>query len=131
MAHGHRIRGTWLAYKSKARAARISAEISRRRPIASAVNVADNSLAAFVDVDVFNSDLLLPFAPVSIERLEQRCVGSGELVRLIQILSPAFKSLLSKHRAPITFHRGVVAGEQLRRQHSLEFVLRRNPRKQS
>jgi hypothetical protein len=56
-------------------------------------------------MDVFNNDLLLSFAAVSVERFEECSEGSGELARLVQIFTPKLKSLAWKHRSSITFHR--------------------------
>ena len=47
----------------------------------------DDSLTAGIDVDVLDRDLLLAFAAVPIERIEQEGIGTAELVRLAQVLS--------------------------------------------
>ena len=44
------------------------------RPHPPGLDVADDGLAAFVDVDVLDRDLLLALAAVAIEGFEQRCV---------------------------------------------------------
>src|SRR5262249_19323023 len=51
------------------------------RTLPPALDVADDGLTALVDVDVLHRDLLLAFAAVAIERIEQSRIGAGELVR--------------------------------------------------
>jgi hypothetical protein len=81
-------------------------------------------LAAGVDVDVLDRDLLLALAAVSIEGLHQRGVGARELVRLVQVLLASLERLIPMHGAPIAFHRGVVCREQLGSDHPLDLVFR-------
>ena len=51
------------------------------RTVPPAVDVADDGLTALVDVDVLHRDLLLAFAAVATERIEQSRIGARELVR--------------------------------------------------
>jgi hypothetical protein len=46
------------------------------------LHVADNGLAAFMNVDVFDSDFLLSLATMPIEGFQKRGVGARELVLL-------------------------------------------------
>ena len=48
---------------------------------------ADHRLAARMDVDVFDRDLLLTLAAVAIERIKQDRIGAGKPVRLAQVLT--------------------------------------------
>ena len=73
---------------------------------------------------MLHRDLLLALAAVAIERFEQRRIGARELVRLGEVLAPALEGLLADHGAPVAFHRGVVGGDQLRRHHAFQLVLR-------
>jgi hypothetical protein len=50
-----------------------------------AVNSPDNGLSAFVHVNVFDGNFLLPFAPMAIKRIQQHSVGATKLVGLVQI----------------------------------------------
>jgi len=50
------------------------------RTVPPAVDVADDGLTALVDVDVLHRDLLLAFAAVATERIEQSRIGARELV---------------------------------------------------
>ena len=79
-----------------------------------------------MDVDVLDRDLLLALAAMAVEGFEQRRVGAGELVGLGEVLAPALEGLLADHGAPVAFHRGVVGGDQLRRHHAFQLVLRRD-----
>src|SRR5262249_11171493 len=76
----------------------------------------DHRLTALVDVDVLHRDLLLAFAAVAIERIEQSRIGAGELVCLAQSFPVA------KHGAPIAFHHRVMACDKLRPDHAFEFI---------
>jgi hypothetical protein len=40
------------------------------------------------------------------------------------LIAPALEGLLADHCAPVAFHRGVVRGDELRRDHALDFILR-------
>ncbi len=74
----------------------------------------DQGLATGVNVDVLDRDLLLDaLAPVPVQRLKERDVGAGELVRLVQVLFPAFEALLSDHGTPVALHRGGIRGDEL------------------
>jgi len=48
--------------------------------------VSYDGLTALMHVHMLNSDLLLPFATVTVERLKQSCVGTRELVGLVQMV---------------------------------------------
>ena len=98
----------------------------RCEPSPPALDVADDGLAAFVDVDVLDRDFLRAFAAVAIEGFQQRRVCPRELVRLVEILAPALERLFADHGAPVALHRCVVAGDELRGDHPLEFVARRD-----
>jgi hypothetical protein len=41
-----------------------------------------------------------------------------------QVLAPALEGLLANHGAPVAFHRRVVGGDELRRHHAFQLVLR-------
>jgi hypothetical protein len=84
----------------------------------------DDRLPTSVDVDMFNRNLLLTLAAVAIKRVEQNRVSAGEFVRLAQVFAPALERLFPEHSAPVTFHRCVVCGQQLSRDHSFELVSR-------
>src|SRR5215472_15810106 len=71
---------------------------------------------------VLHRDLLLSFAAVAIERIEQSRIGARELVRLAQVLAPALERLFADHGAPIAFHRNVMGGDKLRRDHAFKLV---------
>ena len=49
-------------------------------PAPGALDHPDHRLTALVDVDVLHRDLLLAFAAVAIERIEQSRIGAGEFV---------------------------------------------------
>jgi hypothetical protein len=53
---------------------------------------ADNGLAACVHGDVLYRDLLLDFAAMAVERVEQHRIGARELVCLRQVLKAVSKS---------------------------------------
>jgi len=89
---------------------------------------ADDSLAAGMNVDVLNRDLLLAaLASVPVEGLQKRDVGAGELIRLVQVLLPAFEALFPDHCPPIALHRSRVRGDELAGEHAFELVLGRDP----
>jgi hypothetical protein len=48
-----------------------------------------------------------------------RDFGALMLVRLAEVIAPALEGLLADHCAPVAFHRGVVCGDELRRDHAL------------
>lgn len=85
---------------------------------------ADHRLTAGMNVDVLDRDLLLAFAAMAVESFEQRRIGAGKFVRLGEVFAPALEGLFADHGAPVAFHRGVMSGDQLRRHHAFEFVLR-------
>ena len=53
----------------------------RYEPSPRALDVADDGLAAFMNVDVFNRDFLLALAAVAVQRFEKCGVGAGEWCR--------------------------------------------------
>jgi hypothetical protein len=57
--------------------------ILRFGPHPTPLHVADDGLSAFVDVDVFDRDLLLPFAAMAVQCLQQCGVRPRKLVGLI------------------------------------------------
>ena len=61
-------------------------------------------------MDVLHRDLLLDFAAMPIERIEEHGIGAGELVRLRQVLSPPFERYLLAHGAPVAVHCAIVRG---------------------
>jgi len=73
-------------------------------------------------VDVLHRDLLLAFAAVAIERIKQHRVSAGEFVGLAQILAPSLERLFAEHGASIAFHRSVMGGDKLCRDHAFEFI---------
>ena len=84
---------------------------------------ADNSLAALVNMDVFDGHTLLPtLAPVAVQGVHQQGVGPGQLVGLVQVLLPPFEGLIRDHRAPVTLHGRAVGRHHLRRQHPLDLI---------
>src|SRR5215468_6704198 len=92
------------------------------RTLPLALDVADDGLPALVDVDVLHRDLLLAFAAVAIERIEQSRIGAGELVRLAQSFPSALEALIADHSPPVAFHRRVMACDKLCRDHAFEFI---------
>ena len=52
--------------------------ILRFGPYPTPLDVADDGLAAAMDVDVFDRDLLLALAAMAVERLQQCGVGAGK-----------------------------------------------------
>ncbi|WP_373054740.1 hypothetical protein [Thioalkalivibrio sp.] len=85
---------------------------------------ADHSLAAGVDMDVFNHDLLLPLATMAVESLQEGREGAGEFVCLIEIFPPTIEGLFAQHGATVALHRGVVGSDKLGCHHALQLVLR-------
>jgi hypothetical protein len=57
--------------------------ILRFGPYPTPLHVADNGLPAFVDVDVFDRDFLLPFAAMAVQCFQQRGMRPRKLVGLI------------------------------------------------
>src|SRR3954469_5947348 len=74
----------------------------------------DNRLAALVDMDVFDRDLLLALAAMPVQGFEQRGVRPGEPVSLVQRLAPTLECLIPDHRAPEALHRSAVSRHQRR-----------------
>ena len=87
----------------------------------------DHSLPAGVDVNMLDRNLLLALAAMSTEGVQQSGVGAGKFVGLIQIFPVALKRLIPNHGPPITFHRGIMCGDELRREHPLHLIFRTNP----
>jgi Polymer-forming cytoskeletal len=87
-------------------------------------NVADDGLTALVHMNVLDGNLLLSLAAMPVQRFQQCCICPRQFVCLIELLPPAFEWLLRKHRAPITLHCRVVAGDKLRCDHSLALIPR-------
>src|SRR5262245_47351492 len=83
------------------------------------VDLADDGLAALVDVDVFDNNFLLAFAAVFVESLEMKAIGSAELVAKIERLFPTLKILIRDHCALETLHCRAMASDHLRNQHPL------------
>ena len=81
---------------------------------------ADNGLAPFVDMDVFNRYFLLSFTTMTIQGFQKRGIGPRELVCLAEVFAPALKRL---HGAAIAFHGGVVASNELCRYHAFELIV--------
>jgi hypothetical protein len=79
-----------------------------------------------MDVDVLHRDLLLPFAAVAIERIEQSRIGAGELVRRLgkfaelRGLSPVVGShamarthmISNQHTSPIALAKSTAIGRK-------------------
>jgi hypothetical protein len=61
-----------------------------------------------------------------VESLQKRGVGPRELVRLAEVFASAFKRLLADHGAAITFHRGIVACNELCCHHAFQLIVRIN-----
>src|SRR5438874_11102996 len=79
-----------------------------------------------MNVDVLNRYLLLAFAAMPVEGIEQRRIRARQLVGLREVLAPSLEGLLADHGAPIAFHRGVVGSDKLRSHHAFQLVLRSN-----
>src|ERR1700738_832676 len=77
-----------------------------------------------MNVNMLYRNLLLAFPAVTIERIEQDRIAARQFVRLVQILLLSLKRLITQRSAPITFHRGVVRGQELCRYHAFEFISR-------
>src|SRR5262245_12561039 len=89
------------------------------RALPPALDIADDGLTALVDVDVLHRDLLLAFAAVAIERIEQSRIGAGELVGLAQSFPSALEGLVADHGPPVAFHRRVMECDKLGSDHAL------------
>ena len=73
-------------------------------------------------MDMLDSHLLLAFAAMTIECVEEQGIGPGKFVGLAQGLTMAFERLLLDHSAPVALHGGVVRSEDLSREHRLKLV---------
>ena len=71
---------------------------------------------------MLHRDLLLAFAAMTVESIEQQSVRPGELVGLTQGLTMAFERLLLDHRPPVTLHGRVVGTEELSCEHRFKLV---------
>ncbi|HEY1430477.1 MAG TPA: hypothetical protein VGF39_02440 [Stellaceae bacterium] len=80
-----------------------------------------------VNMDVLDCDALLAFATTTIERLGQSREGPTEFARLVQALAPTMEALPVNRGTPVAFHRRVMDRNQLRADHSLQFVSRLHP----
>jgi hypothetical protein len=98
----------------------------RCEPSPPALDIADDGLAALMNVNMLYRNLLLAFPAVTIERIEQDRIGARQYFRLVQILLLSLKRLITQRSAPITFHRGVMASNELRRDHAFELIPRFN-----
>src|SRR6267142_4303011 len=92
------------------------------KPVPWVLNFADNCLTALIYMDVLDSNLLLSFTAVPIERFEKCGERSGKLARLVEIFTPEHKVLIGQHCTPVAFHRCVVSRDKLRSNHSFKFV---------
>jgi hypothetical protein len=88
---------------------------------------ANDGLAAGMHVDVFHCYLLLALTAMPVQSVQQHRVCARKLVGLVQVLTSALGRLLREHRASVTFHRGIVRGEELSRDHSLKLIYRPDP----
>ena len=80
----------------------------RSTPTPRGLDRANHRLAARMDVDVLDRDLLLAFAAMTVEGLNQRSMRPRQFVRLIEVLLPPLERLLAQHGASIALHCGVV-----------------------
>jgi hypothetical protein len=78
-------------------------------------------------MDVLHRHLLLAFAAVAVEGVQQRGIGARKLVRLREILAPSLEGLFAKHCAAVAFHRSVVRSDELRGDHPLNLIFRAYP----
>ena len=88
------------------------------------LDVADDGLSAFMDMNVFDRDPLLAFAAMAVEGFEQRRIGARQFVGLREILAPPLEGLIADHGPAVAFHRGAVASDKLSSKHSLKLILR-------
>src|SRR5262245_66684963 len=77
---------------------------------------------ALVDVDVLHRDLLLAFAAGAIERIKQHRMSAGPLAWLKFSRRPLNVCSPSMARRPIAFHRSVMGGDKLCRDHAFRLV---------
>jgi len=97
--------------------------LARPSPRGRGADVADNGLAAGMYVDVFHHNFLLTFAAVPVEGFEQCRVSAGALVGLGEIFASSLERLFADHGASVAFHRGVMGGNQLPRDHAFDRLL--------
>ncbi len=57
-------------------------------------DVADDGLAALMDVDMLDCDALLPFAAMVVQSFHQHRIRADELIGLAQILSAPLETLI-------------------------------------
>ncbi|MGE5269139.1 MAG: hypothetical protein ACM3JG_05645 [Thiohalocapsa sp.] len=88
---------------------------------------ADHRLSARMDVNMLDSDDLLPFAAVAIERVEKDGKAPRQFVGLAQVLAPTLVSLLPDHRPAIALHCRAMRRDQLGGHHSFQLVFWRDP----
>ncbi len=60
-------------------------------------NVSDNGLSSFMDMNVFDSDLLLALSTVLVEGVDELGDGAGQFVGLLEILLGCFEVLIGLH----------------------------------
>jgi hypothetical protein len=63
------------------------------RTLPPALDIADDGLAALVNVNMLDRDLLLTLAAVPVERIEQDRIAAREFVCLAQGFAPALERL--------------------------------------
>ncbi|WP_305798587.1 hypothetical protein [Tropicimonas sp. IMCC6043] len=91
-------------------------------PSPRSLHCADHGLAAGVDVDMLDRDLLLALAAMLVQRVQQSRPGAGELVRLVQVFLAPLEGLLADHGAAVALHGSVVGREELCCHHALQLV---------
>jgi hypothetical protein len=57
---------------------------------------------------VLDPDLLLPFASVPTDRIDEHGAGPRELIGGVQLVVPDFRGLLWADRAAVAFHAGIM-----------------------
>jgi hypothetical protein len=67
-------------------------------------------LAALVDVDVLDRDLLCALAAVAVEGVEQHGIGTRKFVGLGQAFAMALEGLFVDHRSSVALHCSIVRG---------------------
>jgi hypothetical protein len=61
---------------------------------------------------------------VAIQRVKQPGIAARELVGLAQVVTSALEGLFADDGAPVAFHRCVMRGDELGRDHAFDFVVR-------
>lgn len=90
----------------------------------------DDSLAAGMDVDMLDGDLLLAaLAAMPVQGLKQRDIGAGKLIRLVQVLLAPRGGLFGDHSPSEALHGRQIGRDELTGEHSFEFVSRGDPAK--